>query len=224
MLIASQYPDEYSALVCALFSYGKASSIVSFLESLDFSLIDAEEEIIKKELEGKYYRFQSQTDIMNLFITLARFKKESSLEDIFIAGYMRKKSVMDGVNALIVKMHALNSYTSRGYRFLVSTPHMKKTDKGVSAYKRWHMYLRWMVRKDNLDLGLWQGVDKKDLILPLDTHTFNVARKLGLIERKTYDLESAMLITRALREFDNDDPIKYDFALYRIGQEKIAIL
>ncbi|MGB5791469.1 DUF2400 family protein, partial [Poseidonibacter sp.] len=72
-----------------------------------------------------------------------------------------------------------------------------------------------------LDMGLWSGIDKKDLLLPLDTHTFKVSQKLGLLTRKTYDLKSAILITEKLREFDDADPIKYDFALYRIGQEKI---
>ena len=84
------------------------------------------------------------------------------------------------------------------------------------------MYLRWMVRKDELDLGLWKGVDTKDLILPLDTHTFKVSQKLGLLKRKTYDLKSALEITESLRAFDKKDPIKYDFALYRLGQEQIV--
>ena len=83
------------------------------------------------------------------------------------------------------------------------------------------MYLRWMVRNDELDMGLWKDVDKADLILPLDTHTFNVSKNLGMLVRKTYDLKSALLITEKLKEFDKDDPIKYDFALYRLGQEKI---
>ena len=83
------------------------------------------------------------------------------------------------------------------------------------------MFLRWMVRNDNLDMGLWKSVNKKDLILPLDTHTFKVSQKLGLLTRKTYDLKSAVLITEKLREFDPLDPIKYDFAIYRLGQEKL---
>ena len=83
------------------------------------------------------------------------------------------------------------------------------------------MFLRWMARCDNLDMGLWKNVDKKDLILPLDTHTFKVSQKLGLLERKTYDLKSAVLVTDKLKEFDREDPVKYDFAIYRLGQEKI---
>jgi len=81
------------------------------------------------------------------------------------------------------------------------------------------MYFRWMVREDKLDLGLWSGIKKSNLIIPLDTHTHKVSLKLGLISRKSYDLKSAINLTNALKEFDNLDPIKYDFALYRIGQE-----
>ena len=83
------------------------------------------------------------------------------------------------------------------------------------------MFLRWMVRKDNIDMGLWSGVDKRDLIMPLDTHTFNVSKRLGLLKRKTYDLASAIELTETLKGFDESDPLKYDFALYRLGQEKI---
>jgi uncharacterized protein (TIGR02757 family) len=70
-------------------------------------------------------------------------------------------------------------------------------------------------------MGLWSKIDKRDLIIPLDTHTFNISRKLGLLKRKTYDMRASIELTLTLREFDRDDPIKYDFALYRIGQEKL---
>lgn len=91
----------------------------------------------------------------------------------------------------------------------------------MGTYKRYMMYLRWMVRKDALDLGLWSKIDKKDLILPLDTHTFKVSQRLGLLKRKTYDMKAAIEVTQRLRKFDKSDPIKYDFALYRLGQEKL---
>lgn len=88
--------------------------------------------------------------------------------------------------------------------------------------KRWMMYLRWMVRSDAIDMGLWQGVSTSDLIVPLDTHTFNVSKRLGLLERRSYDLQAALELTDTLRCFDPDDPVKYDFALYRLGQERIV--
>ena len=70
-------------------------------------------------------------------------------------------------------------------------------------------------------MGLWKNVKKSDLLIPLDTHTFNVSNRLGLIDRKNCDLYASYLLTSKLKEFDESDPIKYDFAIYRLGQEKI---
>lgn len=226
LLVASRYKDEYIILLCALFAYGNARLIVKFLDSLDFSLLDADEDTIDKALDGYYYRFQNSEDVKTIFKVFAKMKKENSLNNIFVDAYKKENNILEGLDAVISKIHKIAKYKSQGFTFLVSSPF--KRDKegkikqiGNAPYKRWNMYLRWMVRKDNLDMGLWSGIDTKDLLLPLDTHTFKVSQKLGLLTRKTYDLKSALLITEKLKEFDEADPIKYDFALYRIGQEKV---
>ena len=216
---AREHHDEYISLLCALFGYGRADSIIKFLYSLDFSLLDASEPLIEKELKPFYYRFQNGDDVVEIFRTLHRLKQESSLEELFYDGYREEESVVSGLNSVIASIQGINPYESRGYNFLVGKE-VTKT-KGNSAMKRWMMYLRWMVRHDNIDMGLWSKVDKKDLIMPLDTHTFNVSKKLGLLTRTTYDLEAALELTQTLQTFDMTDPIKYDFALYRIGQEKM---
>ena len=82
------------------------------------------------------------------------------------------------------------------------------------------MFLRWMIRKDNLDMGKWDMIDKKDLIIPLDTHTFKLGKEFCLIKGKTYNLKAAIEMTESLKKFDKTDPVKYDFAIYRLGQEK----
>lgn len=217
ILVARKHQDEYISLVCALFAYGKVENILKLLNSFDMTLLDADEELIRKSLQGHYYRFQNSEDIIQFFITLGRLKKEVSLNELFLQGYREKEDVIEGINTVLLKMCSLNPYQSRGYGFLIGK--VTKKRKGAGALKRWNMYLRWMVRKDNIDMGLWHGVDKKDLLLPLDTHTFNMGHKLGLLQRKTYDLEAAWELTKKLRSFDKDDPIKYDFALYRLGQE-----
>ena len=117
-------------------------------------------------------------------------------------------------------MENLDIETTFGLDFLIGQA-VKKVENS-SPLKRWNMYLRWLVRKDNIDFGRWSGsVDSADLVLPLDTHTFNVCKKLSILKRKSYDLKSAIEITEVLKKIDSKDPIKYDFALYRIGQEKI---
>jgi uncharacterized protein (TIGR02757 family) len=228
LMIAKRYNDEYISLVCALFAYGDARQIVKFLSSLDFDLLNSCENSIKKELKGFYYRFQNEDDIIAFFITLRRLKQNNSLEDIFKIGYKKQNNILDGIDNLIQNITKINPYKSRGYKFLISSP--LKRDKqnnikqvGNSPYKRYNMFLRWVVRKDNIDMGLWSGIDKKDLILPLDTHTFKIGQKLGLLKRKTYDLKSAILLTNKLKEFDKYDPVKYDFAIYRLGQERFVL-
>jgi uncharacterized protein (TIGR02757 family) len=81
------------------------------------------------------------------------------------------------------------------------------------------MFFRWMVRRDALDMGLWSGIDPADLIVPLDTHTHRVGLRLGLLTRRSYDMKAALELTETLRRFDPADPVRYDFALYRLGQE-----
>lgn len=104
-------------------------------------------------------------------------------------------------------------------------PHPERTQKHVSdphknsAAKRLNMFLRWMVRKDNngVDFGIWQSISPMQLSCPLDVHSGNVARKLGLLKRKQNDAKALAELDKALRKLDANDPVKYDFALFGLG-------
>lgn len=222
ILVAKRHNDPTIALICALFSYGNVTQIVKFLDSLDFSLLHKRDEEINATLQNHYYRFQKSEDIIALFIALKRLNATSTLESVFMSGYTRKRSTIEGVNAIITKLTELYPHSSRGYTFLLSKITTKT--KGAGALKRWMMYLRWMVRSDAIDMGLWHGVNPSDLIMPLDTHTYKMGLRLGLLKRKTYDLEAAIELTKSLKKFDKNDPLKYDFALYRMGQESIEFI
>ena len=103
--------------------------------------------------------------------------------------------------------------------------HPERTKKHVSdpfnnsAAKRINMFLRWMVRNDNagVDFGIWNSISPADLLLPLDVHTSNNARRLGLLHRKQDDWKALEELMISLREFDPNDPVKYDFALFGLG-------
>lgn len=219
IMVAHRYYDPAVSLICALFAYGNVKQIVKFLNSLDFSLLQKSDDEITKALKNHYYRFQTSEDVVALFIALKRLNEKSTLEEVFKSGYLKNRSTIEGINSLIKTLQDVYPHSSMGYNFLISQVTLKT--KGAGALKRWMMYLRWMVRCDNIDMGLWSGIDRADLIIPLDTHTFNVSRKLGLLSRKSYDLEAAIELTKKLKEFDEKDPLKYDFALYRIGQERL---
>lgn len=98
-----------------------------------------------------------------------------------------------------------------GVRFFFTNP-------STGACKRMNMYLRWMARHDDgVDLGLWPFISTRDLVVPLDTHIFRIGRHLGWSQRKTPGFRTALDITRALARADVEDPVKYDFALSRLG-------
>jgi uncharacterized protein (TIGR02757 family) len=107
-------------------------------------------------------------------------------------------------------------------------PHEKRTERHVSdpykgsAAKKINMFLRWMVRKDNkgVDFGIWESISPSILSCPLDVHSGNVARKLGLLSRKQNDAKAVAELDKVLRSFDSEDPVKYDFALFGLGAKK----
>ncbi len=101
-----------------------------------------------------------------------------------------------------------------GVRYFFPSP------AGGSACKRLNLYLRWMVRIGGVDLGLWRRPAPRQLVLPLDAHTHAIARRLRLTRYRSPGWAMALDITRRLRRFDPEDPVKYDFALYRIDQWK----
>jgi uncharacterized protein (TIGR02757 family) len=103
--------------------------------------------------------------------------------------------------------------------------HLKRTEKHISnplqksSAKRLCMFLRWMVRKDKkgVDFGIWKTISASELCLPLDVHTGNVSRALGLLMRKQNDWQAVEEVTAVLRRLDEKDPVKYDFALFGLG-------
>ena len=103
--------------------------------------------------------------------------------------------------------------------------HLKRTRKHVSdpfkgsAAKRINMFLRWMVRKDDkgVDFGIWNSINQKNLSCPLDVHSGNIARKLGILNRILNDHKAVLELDDSLRKYDESDPVKYDFALFGIG-------
>lgn len=206
------------AIICALLSYGNAAQILKTLNAIDFSILKNKNDILKYPFPK--YRFQTSDDIKALFLALNSLIQKNSIKKIFVESYKKNHSIIDGINALIYALNSRIQTRTNGINFLIGKVVSKKI--GASPLKRWNLALRWLVRRDNIDFGIWGDcVNKSDLILPLDTHTFATSRKLGLLNRKIYDLQSAFLITQKLKEFCPEDPIKYDFALYRIGQEKM---
>ena len=140
----------------------------------------------------------------------AIYMKYGSMEPLFVGC-----SMWDGIARLRDEMAIVNGgrYTSH-----ISNPIPAK-GKPASACKRMHMMLRWLCRKDGIvDLGIWQNVSPSMLMMPIDVHVARTARMLGLVSRKQNDRRTVEELTAKLREMSPDDPVRYDFALFGVGE------
>ncbi|BAX80449.1 TIGR02757 family protein [Labilibaculum antarcticum] len=139
------------------------------------------------------------------------YKNHGGLENVFAKG-TDDSGTVKGALAYFRDVFFEAEHLDRSQKHISNV--MKK-----SAAKRLNMYLRWMVRNDDrgVDFGLWDQISSADLYLPLDVHTGNVGRKLGLLTRKQNDWQAVEEITKNLGKFDPADPIKYDYALFGLG-------
>ena len=133
------------------------------------------------------------------------YTKYSNLEKLFTSA----PNVWEGFALFREEMASAN-----GGRYSKHISNPGKEDKGGSACKRLNLALRWLVRTGPVDLGLWKNIKPAALYIPLDVHVARTARKLRLLERKSNDKKAVIELTEKLRDFDSQDPVKYDFALF----------
>ncbi|MGF1510009.1 MAG: TIGR02757 family protein [Myxococcota bacterium] len=171
---------------------------------------------VRRRLRGFVYRFQRGDDLERFTDGLHRYRrKHGSLARGFLAGLDGAASDLTSAMTRFVEgiRREISGPASYGLGYLLPSP-----ERGGAA-KRLALYLRWMIRPaDGIDLGTWQASDLTSrLIMPLDTHVARIGRALGLTERVTPDLRTALEITRALRELCPDDPLRYDMPLCHMG-------
>jgi uncharacterized protein (TIGR02757 family) len=179
-------------------------------------------EFARDSLAGFRHRFHSALDAALLLFVISRARAESGSLRAFFEAEHREEDRDAGalLSRVVGKIHRLDYRPLIGRRELPpSSPARFFFPDPVegSACKRWNLYLRWMVRRDRLDFGLWPGIPAARLVIPTDTHIHLVARRLQLTRRKSADWQTAREITDRLARFDPEDPVRYDYALCRIG-------
>ena len=158
------------------------------------------------------HRTFNSTDCIYFLKSLKNiYQNHGGLEQVFTQGFRIEKTIFGS----LIHFRKVFFELEHEHR---NEKHVSNVEKGAAA-KRLNMYLRWMIRSDKtgVDFGLWKQIPASALMLPLDVHTGNVARKLGLLTRTQNDWRAVEEITSKLREFDAEDPIKYDFALFGLG-------
>lgn len=167
-----------------------------------------------KRLEGYKHRTFNSTDLLYCIEFLHQYyRRHETLEDLFLAG--NDANVEKGLIRFHRTFFSLPDFPDRTRKH-IATPERK------SACKRLNMYLRWMVRRDNrgVDFGLWRRISPSQLVCPCDLHVDRVARKLKLIGTGPLNWQTAVDLTDKLKDFDPEDPVKYDFALFGLGIEE----
>jgi uncharacterized protein (TIGR02757 family) len=202
---------EIAGFLASQFAYGKIETFRTFLEKLFALMGESPFSFIKagdfSGVRGLYYRFQKDKDIVLLLETLQRIIDEFGNIGAMLR-YFYRGDIREALWA--AREHLFRNGNELTFFF--------PKPSSTNPMKRWSLYLRWMVRKDAVDIGIWGFIDKRALIVPLDTHIFKIGRCAGWTQQKTQSYKAACEITDALKRFSPDDPLKYDlFLCHAIG-------
>ncbi len=214
---------EIAGFFAAIFAWGQRKTIINKCNEVlrlmdespyDFILNHSSKEL--KPFENFKHRTFNSTDLLYFISFFRKFYTENNtLEAAFLLSEKDMKEKLEKFYNLFFSLEHIPNRTRKH----IANPAKKST------CKRLNMYLRWMVRKDEkgVDLGIWNKLKTSDLYCPLDVHVERMGRKLGLITRKQRDWKTVEELTYSLRKFDNNDPVKYDFALFGMGLENFEL-
>ena len=224
---------EIVAFIAAGLAFGRVASVVRSVEAVCRVLGSEPAKFVRgfdpardgAPLRSLVHRWTRGDDFVALIWTLRRFLDEhGSLEAAFAPGL---DPAAEDVGAALEQFSNAARAVKAPRVYFGKESHREKKTPGVfyffarpstgSACKRLNLFLRWMVRRDGVDPGGWTTVPARQLVVPLDTHTIRVGRCLRLTRRTTPGWKMAIDITRALREIDPIDPVRYDFALCHLS-------
>ena len=220
--------QEVVGFIVSTLAFGQRRIMIPFMDKvLSHLSSDPYDAIITwkiKDIESLkllVYRFIKGIDIVVLLYRMRGvLKTYGSIESLFKEGYEKTNSLQFAMSKFVEIFNSVklpddlsqqSESRGRNLSFLLPSPNRK------SACKRFHLFLRWMVRKDSVDVGLWKSIPEADLMIPLDTHVAKISKELKLTKRSNLDWKMAEEITNNLKALDPTDPAKYDFALFGYG-------
>lgn len=227
--LGSPRDAEVAALISSSLAYGQRKVFVPIVARLLSEMGPSPYEFVMddgylRRFDWFKYRFNTADDLQCLLFALKHvLNVYGSLESALVLGFDPDvdSTVYSSLAAFVALLRGLDfshcgmpTEGSRGFSYLLPDPHLG------GACKRLNMMLRWMLRKDEVDLGLWTGIYLDRLIIPLDTHVQSVSLKLGLTTKTGSTWRCAEDITHSLRQLDPRDPLKYDFLLFSLGAWK----
>lgn len=208
---------EISAFIASLFAYGNRKVFINKLNDL-FNIMQNEpynyvSNFEPKTLKGFNYRFAKDFDVIEVFRILNKlYNDKSGLKELFEYGYKLDSKILTMLQTATDYFYSnVKNEVGMGFYHLIPNP------QNGGAMKRMNMFLRWMVRKGPVDLGLWNFIPTSELLIPLDVHVARLSREMGLLTRSSNDFKAVLELSKKLKEFDSKDPIKYDFAIFGLG-------
>lgn len=211
---------EIAGFISSILAYGSRKVFIKKLDEL-FSIMQNEPLNFVLNFEPKLlgnfnYRFGKVEDFSEIFRILRQlYEKDGGLEELFKYGYCERDILkMFQVVSDYFYSRVNSNCVGQGFSFMIPNP------KNGGAMKRMSMFLRWMIRDGEVDLGGWDFVPKSELLIPLDVHVARVSREMGLLKRSSNDFKAVLELMEALKQFDYDDPAKYDFAMFGYGVNK----
>lgn len=209
--------QEVTGLITAALAFGNVKQILKSIDwvldafpDLERTLPDLPDRVLHQRLAGFRHRYVTGVEMASLLTGIrAALREHGTVGACFQT--LDDPSDPTVVPALTRFVAYLRAHGSLDKNYLLPAP-----EKG-SACKRWFMYLRWMVRHDDVDLGHWAQLGAHRLVIPVDTHMHRIARALYLTRRKSADLRTALEITQAFAAICPEDPVRYDFCLTRLG-------
>ncbi len=236
LALVRRYDDpadrEIAAIVMSGLAFGQVSQIVrsgayalSLMRPGPMAFVRNFDPSVELRLWRRfYYRMVKPSDLLRLLFILQWILRRFSSVGEWVEHIYRPEDPHLGVTwgRCIAEMKRIDRQNwrwarsrGRGFAHLLADPEKK------SACKRAHLLLRWMVRRDGVDLGQW-NLPQAKLLIPTDTHVHRISYNIGLTDRRDASMRTSMEITAALAEIDPDDPVKYDFALCRLGILKLC--
>jgi uncharacterized protein (TIGR02757 family) len=219
---------ETAAFLASSFAYGRVELFSAVLEKIlgimgkgpHAFMLGFDVRKHRRLFAGIKYRFNEEDDVLCLLYLLhALLRDYTTIGKAFTSFYREEdRDIGSGLAALMNAFRRID--TSPVYGRDVKPYGLRQffpSPEDGSACKRANLFLRWMIRDRDIDFGIWKGIPKNKLVIPLDTHIARISRCLGLAKRKSQDWKTAVEITQSLKKFDPGDPLKYDFALCHHG-------
>lgn len=210
--------QEIVGFISAMLAFGNVQAIFKSVEAVLAVLGPSPSQFLLKNRPLNRalplgHRWVRKEDLVGLFRALGQtLRTEGSIEGLFIAGRLPTETLREGIERASGILLSRSGVSERkGLRFLIASP------KQGGAAKRWNLFLRWVVRKGTPDLGLWDSYKPAGLFLPVDTHLARIVRYVGLTQLRTVNWRFVEEVTAGLRQLDPNDPIRFDFALSRLG-------